>query len=51
MARKTAKAFYQNEIHGLFRRARSSNQLVIPESLRERLIETFGNCDVGIECW
>jgi len=40
MARKTAKAFFQNEIYGLFRRARFSNQLVIPESLRERLIET-----------
>jgi len=37
VARKTAKAFFQNESHGLYRRAPYGDQLVIPESLRERI--------------
>jgi len=37
VARKTAKAFFQNESHGLCRRAPYGYQLVIPESLRERI--------------
>ena len=35
---KTAKAFFQNESHGLYRRAPYGDQLVIPESLRERIL-------------
>jgi len=38
VARKTAKAFFQNESHGLCRRAPYADQLVIPESLRERIL-------------
>jgi len=38
VARKTAKAFFQNKSHGLYRRAPYGDQLVIPESLRERII-------------
>jgi len=38
VARKTAKIFIQNESHGLYRRAPYGDQLVIPESLRERIL-------------
>jgi len=38
VARKTAKAFFQNESHVLCRRAPNGDQLVIPESLRERIL-------------
>ena len=38
VARKTAKAFFQNESHGLCRRAPYGDQLVVPESLRERIL-------------
>jgi len=38
VARKTAKAFFQNESHGLYRRAPYGDQLVIPESLCERIL-------------
>ena len=38
VAHKTAKAFFQNESHGLCRRAPYGDQLVIPESLRERIL-------------
>jgi len=38
VARKTAKAFFQNESHGLYRRAPYGDQLVIPESVRERIL-------------
>jgi len=38
VARKTAKTFFQNESHGLCRRAPYGDQLVIPESLRERIL-------------
>jgi len=38
VARKTAKAFFQNESHGLYRRAPYGDQLDIPESLRERIL-------------
>jgi len=38
VARKTAKAFFQNESHGLYRRAPYGDQLIIPESLRERIL-------------
>jgi len=38
VARRTAKAFFQNESHGLFRRAAYGNQLVIPASLRGRIL-------------
>ena len=38
MARKTAKAFFHNETHGLCRRAPYGDQLVILESLRERIL-------------
>jgi len=37
VARKTAKAFFQNESHGLYRRAPDGDQFFIPESLRERI--------------
>jgi len=37
VARKTAKAFIQNERHGLCRRAPYGDQLVVSESLRERV--------------
>jgi len=38
VARKTAKAFFQNESHGLYRRAPYRDQLVIPERLRECIL-------------
>jgi len=38
VARKTAKAFFQNESHDLCRRAPYGDQLVISESLRERIL-------------
>ena len=38
VAHKTEKAFLQNESHGLYRRAPYGDQLVIPESLRERIL-------------
>jgi len=38
VARQTATAFFQNESHGLYRRAPYGDQLVIPESLRERML-------------
>jgi len=38
VARKTAKAFFQNQSHGLCRRAPYSEQLVIPESPREHIL-------------
>lgn len=38
VARKTAKAFFQNESHGLYRREPYGDQLVIPEILRERIL-------------
>jgi len=38
VARKTAEAFFQNESHGLYRRAPYGDQLVIPESLRDRIL-------------
>jgi len=38
VARTTARAFSQNERHGLCRRAPYGDQLVIPESLRERIL-------------
>jgi len=38
VARKTAKAFFQNESHGLYRHAPYGDQMVIPESLRERIL-------------
>ena len=38
VAHKTAKAIFQNESHGLSRRAPYGDQLVIPESLRERIL-------------
>jgi len=38
VAHKTAKALFQNESHGLYRRAPYGDQLVIPESLRERIL-------------
>jgi len=38
VAHKTAKAFLQNESHGLYRREPYGDQLVIPESLRERIL-------------
>jgi len=38
VAHKTAKAFFQNESHGLYRSAPYGDQLVIPESLRERIL-------------
>ena len=34
--RGTAKAFFRNEHHALYRRAPYGNQLVMPKSLRER---------------
>jgi len=37
VARKTAKAFFQDEIHGFYRRAPYGDQMVILESLRERI--------------
>jgi len=38
VAHKTAKAVFQNESHGLYRRAPYGDHLVIPESLRERIL-------------
>ena len=38
VAHKTEKAFFQNESHGLYRRAPYGDQSVIPESLRERIL-------------
>jgi len=36
--RGTAKAFFRNEHHALYRRAPYGNQLVLPKSLRERVL-------------
>jgi len=36
--RGTAKAFFRNEHHALYRRTPYGNQLVIPKSLRERVL-------------
>jgi len=36
--RGTAKAFFRNEHHALYRRTPSGNQLVTPKSLRERVL-------------
>jgi len=38
VAHETAKAFFKNESHGLYRRAPYGDQLVIPESVRERIM-------------
>ena len=38
VSRGTAKAFFQNEHHALYRRSQHGNQWVIPISLRERLL-------------
>jgi len=38
VAQKMAKAFFQIESHGLYRRAPYGDQLFIPESLRERIL-------------
>jgi len=38
VAHQTAKAFFQDESHCLYRRAPYGDQLVIPESLRERIL-------------
>jgi len=37
VTRGTAKAFFRNEHHALYRRTPDGNQLVIPKSLRERV--------------
>jgi len=42
VALKTEKAFFKNESQGLYRRAPYGDQLVIPESLRERFL-TLGH--------
>ena len=36
--RGTAKAFFRNEHHALYRRMPDGNQLVIPKSLRDRVL-------------
>jgi len=36
--RGTAKAFFRNKHHGLYRRTPYSNQFVIPKSLRKRVL-------------
>jgi len=36
--RGTVKAFFRNEHHALYRRTPYGNQLVIPKSLRERVL-------------
>jgi len=38
VSHRTAKSFFTNESHALYRRSPHGNQLVMPESLRERIL-------------
>jgi len=45
--RGTAKAFFRDEHHALYRRASYGNQLVIPKSLRERVLNLENHATVA----
>jgi len=45
--RGTAKAFFRDEHHALYRRAPYGNQLVIPKSLRERVLTLENHATVA----